>query len=135
MGVLIEMIVNKNMRILVVDDVQMMRRIIVNLLKQLGFCNITEASDGRIALEKIKTDEIALVICDWNMPKMTGIEFLRKLRSDNKYKTLPFIMATAESKKENIIAAAHADVSQYIVKPFNGETLKNKLIEVLGDFD
>ncbi|MCP4354191.1 MAG: response regulator [Proteobacteria bacterium] len=128
------MAVNKNMRILVVDDFQTMRRIVINLLKQLGFSNVTEAGDGKEGLEKVKSDEIELVISDWNMPNMTGIEFLRELRADDKYKTLPFIMVTAEGKKENVITAVHAGVSNYVVKPFNAATLKEKLIKVLGEF-
>ncbi|PPR08576.1 MAG: Chemotaxis protein CheY [Proteobacteria bacterium] len=128
------MAVDKNMRILVVDDFQTMRRIVINLLKQLGFSNVVEASDGREALDKVKTDKIDLVVSDWNMPNMTGIDFLRELRADEKYKTLPFIMVTAEGKKENVIAAVHAGVSNYVVKPFNAATLKEKLIKVVGEF-
>lgn len=128
------MAVDKNMRILVVDDFQTMRRIVINLLKQLGFSNVVEASDGKEALEKVHSDKIDLVISDWNMPNMTGIEFLRELRADEKFKALPFIMVTAEGKKENVIAAVHAGVNNYVVKPFNAATLKEKLIKVVGDF-
>lgn len=128
------MAVDKNMRILVVDDFHTMRRIVINLLKQLGFSNVVEAGDGREALEKVHTDKIDLVVSDWNMPNMTGIDFLKELRADEKYKTLPFIMVTAEGKKENVIAAVHAGVSNYVVKPFNAATLKEKLIKVVGEF-
>jgi two-component system, chemotaxis family, chemotaxis protein CheY len=128
------MAVDKNMKILVVDDFHTMRRIVINLLKQLGFSNVVEASDGKEALDKVKEDRIDLVISDWNMPNMTGIEFLKELRADEKYKSLPFIMVTAEGKKENVIAAVHAGVSNYVVKPFNAATLKEKLIKVVGEF-
>lgn len=128
------MAVDKNMKILVVDDFHTMRRIVINLLKQLGFSNVVEASDGKEALDKVKEDRIDLVISDWNMPNMTGIDFLKELRADEKYKSLPFIMVTAEGKKENVIAAVHAGVSNYVVKPFNAATLKEKLIKVVGEF-
>ena len=128
------MAVDKRMRILVVDDFQTMRRIIINLLRQLGFTNVVEAQDGRIALEKVKDDKIELVISDWNMPNMTGLEFLKELRASEEYKALPFIMVTAEGKKENVIAAVQAGVNNYIVKPFNAATLKEKLSKVIGDF-
>ena len=128
------MAVDKNIRILVVDDFQTMRRIIINLLRQLGFTNVVEAADGRLGLEKVKDDKIDLVVSDWNMPNMTGMEFLKAVRSSDDYKTLPFIMVTAEGKKENVIAAVQAGVSNYIVKPFNAATLKEKLSKVIGDF-
>jgi|TARA_Y100001960_G_C14655365_1_gene818055 two-component system chemotaxis response regulator CheY len=128
------MAVDKNMRILVVDDFPTMRRIVINLLKQLGFSNVVEASDGKEALEKVRSDKIDLVVSDWNMPNMTGIDFLKELRADEKFKALPFIMVTAEGKKENVIAAVHAGVSNYVVKPFNAATLKEKLIKVVGEF-
>ena len=128
------MAVDRRMRILVVDDFQTMRRIIINLLRQLGFTNVVEAQDGQLALEKVKDDKIDLVISDWNMPNMTGLEFLKVLRSSEEYKDLPFIMVTAEGKKENVIAAVQAGVNNYIVKPFNAATLKEKLSKVIGDF-
>lgn len=128
------MAVDKKMRILVVDDFQTMRRIIINLLRQLGFTNVVEAQDGAFALEKVKDDNIDLVISDWNMPNMTGLEFLKALRASEEYKELPFIMVTAEGKKENVIAAVQAGVNNYIVKPFNAATLKEKLSKVIGDF-
>lgn len=128
------MAVDKGMRILVVDDFQTMRRIVINLLRQLGFTNVVEASDGMLALEKVRDDNIDLVVSDWNMPNMSGMEFLRALRTDEKYKNLPFIMVTAEGKKENVIAAVQAGVNNYIVKPFNAATLKEKLTKVIGEF-
>jgi two-component system, chemotaxis family, chemotaxis protein CheY len=128
------MSVDKNMRILVVDDFLTMRRIVINLLRQLGFANVTEAADGKLALEKVKTEKIDLIISDWNMPNMTGIDFLRQLRSEEALKGIPFIMVTAEGKKENVIAAVQAGVNNYIVKPFNAATLKEKMVKVIGDF-
>ena len=124
-----------NMNVLIVDDYTTMLRIIKNLLKQLGFNNIDEATDGTMAFEKVKIKEYGLVISDWNMEPMSGFEFLKKIRaSEEKFKTVPFIMITAESKTENVIAAKQAGVNNYIVKPFNAETLKGKISSVLGDF-
>ena len=128
------MSVDKNMRILVVDDFQTMRRIVINLLRQLGFTNVTEADDGTTAWEKLEMDSVDLVVSDWNMPAMSGLDLLKKVRTSEKYKTVPFIMVTAEGKRENVITAVQAGVSNYIVKPFNAATLKEKLIKVLGDF-
>lgn len=128
------MTVDRNMRILVVDDAQTMRRIIVNLLRQLGFTNMTEADDGTTAWEKLNQEHIDLIISDWNMPQMTGIDLLKKVRESEKYKTSPFIMVTAEGKRENVIAAVQAGVSNYIVKPFNAATLKEKMTKVIGMF-
>ena len=129
------MAVDMNMNVLIVDDYTTMLRIIGNLLKQLGFKNIDEATDGTMALEKVKAKNYGLVISDWNMEPMTGFEFLKQVRaSDQAYKTVPFIMVTAESKTENVIAAKQAGVNNYIVKPFNAETLKVKISSVLGEF-
>ena len=130
------MAVDKDMNILIVDDYKTMLRIIRNLLKQLGFSNIDEASDGSAALNQLRTAEktYGLVISDWNMEPMTGLQLLREVRADAKLKATPFIMVTAESKSENVIAAKEAGVSNYIVKPFNAETLKAKMVSVLGDF-
>ena len=128
------MAVDKNMPILIVDDYKTMLRIIRNLLKQLGFDNVEEATDGSAALQKLRDSEIKLVISDWNMEPMTGIELLREVRSDSALKKLPFIMVTAESKTENVVIAKEAGVNNYIVKPFNAATLKSKLIGVLGEF-
>ncbi|RMD65195.1 MAG: response regulator [Alphaproteobacteria bacterium] len=126
--------VDKNMPILIVDDYKTMLRIIRNLLKQLGFNNVDEATDGSQALQKLRDKEFGLVISDWNMEPMSGLQLLKEVRADTKLKELPFIMITAESKSENVIAAKEAGVSNYIVKPFNAATLKGKLVTVLGNF-
>jgi two-component system chemotaxis response regulator CheY len=123
-----------SMPVLVVDDYQTMIRIIRNLLTQLGFRNIEEAKDGRQALEKMQGQKYGLVISDWNMEPMTGFELLQQVRASEPLKATPFIMITAESKTENVIAAKKAGVNNYIVKPFNAETLKGKIKAVLGDF-
>ncbi len=128
------MAVDMNMNILVVDDYKTMLRVLRNLLRQLNFSNIEEASDGTAALKKLRHSSIDLIISDWNMEPMTGIELLREVRGDGKLKHIPFIMVTAESKSENVIAAKEAGVSNYIVKPFSAETLKSKMASVLGDF-
>lgn len=129
------MAVDKNMRVLIVDDYKTMLRIIRNLLRQLGFNNIDEATDGSSALTQLRSGtQYGLVISDWNMEPMTGLQLLREVRADAKLKGLPFIMVTAESKSENVIAAKEAGVSNYIVKPFNAETLKAKMVSVLGEF-
>ncbi len=126
--------VNKNMSILIVDDYKTMLRIIRNLLKQLGFNNVDEAIDGSSALTKLREKDFGLVISDWNMEPMSGLQLLKEVRADVKLKEIPFIMITAESKSENVIAAKEAGVSNYIVKPFNAATLKGKLTTVLGNF-
>ncbi len=128
------MAVDKAMQILVVDDYNTMRRIIRNLLKQLGFDNVDEAADGGEAFKKMQEKSYGLIISDWNMEPMTGMELLKQVRADAKLKDMPFIMVTAESKPENVIAAKQAGVSNYVVKPFNAETLKGKLTSVIGDF-
>jgi two-component system chemotaxis response regulator CheY len=128
------MAVDMNAPILVVDDYQTMVRIISNLLNQLGFENDDESADGREALGKMRTRKYGLVISDWNMEPMTGFELLREVRADEILRPTPFIMVTAESKTENVIAAKKAGVNNYIVKPFNAQTLKAKVASVLGDF-
>lgn len=130
------MAVDKNMNILVVDDYQTMRRIIENLLKQLGFLNIEQASDGAAALNTLRTSgkNYGLIISDWNMEPMTGFQLLKEVRADVKLNAVPFIMVTAESKTENVVAAKQAGVNNYIVKPFNAETLKMKMSTVIGEF-
>lgn len=129
------MSVDKNMNILIVDDYNTMLRIIKNLLKQLGFNNVDEATDGSMALEKVKAKPYGLIISDWNMEPMTGYDFLKAIRtSGESYAKTPFIMITAESKTENVVAAKEAGVNNYIVKPFNAETLKTKMTAVLGEF-
>ncbi len=122
---------DKNMNILIVDDYKTMLRIIRNLLKQLDFDNVEEASDGSEALAKLRAGNFGLVISDWNMEPMTGLELLKEVRADQRLKNLPFIMITAESKTENVVAAKQAGVSNYIVKPFNAETLREKIEKVL----
>ena len=126
------MAVDKNMNILVVDDYQTMIRIIRNLLKQLGFNNVDESTDGKAALTKISEKGYELIISDWNMEPMTGLDLLKSVRGGGN--KVPFIMVTAESKTENVLAARKAGVNNYIVKPFNADTLKTKLSSVLGEF-
>ena len=126
--------VDMGMPILIVDDYKTMLRIIRNLLKQLGFNNVDEATDGSAALQKLRDKDYHLIISDWNMEPMSGMQLLTEVRADTKLKELPFIMITAESKTENVIAAKEAGVSNYIVKPFNAATLKTKLTAVLGSF-
>ncbi len=128
------MSVNMNMPILIVDDYKTMLRIIRNLLTQIGFDNVEEASDGATALAKLHERPFGLVISDWNMEPMSGIDLLREVRADDALKSLPFIMVTAESKSRHVVDAREAGVSNYIVKPFNAETLKRKLAAVLGGF-
>jgi two-component system, chemotaxis family, chemotaxis protein CheY len=129
----VEMAVDLSMSVLVVDDYSTMIRIIRNLLKQLGFENIDDASDGSAALNKMRGKKYGLVISDWNMEPMTGYDLLREVRADPNLATTPFIMITAESKTENVIAAKKAGVNNYIVKPFNAATLKTKIEAVFPD--
>ncbi|MFV0349308.1 MAG: chemotaxis response regulator CheY [Halodesulfovibrio sp.] len=119
-----------NMRVLVVDDFSTMRRIVKNILRQLGFTNIVEADDGTTAWETLNKDKIDFIISDWNMPNMTGIELLRKVRASEEFSDLPFLMVTAEAQQENIIEAVQAKVSNYIVKPFTAETMKQKIDKI-----
>lgn len=128
------MAVDMSMPVLVVDDYKTMIRIIRNLLKQLGFSEVDDAADGSEALAKLRGRTYGLVISDWNMEPMTGYELLKEVRSDEKLAPTPFIMITAESKTENVIAAKKAGVNNYIVKPFNAATLKSKIEAVLGEF-
>lgn len=128
------MAVNKSMPILIVDDYKTMLRIVRGLLNQLGFMNIDEATDGAMAWDMVKKKPYGLIVSDWNMEPMSGFEFLKLVRTNEATKQLPFIMVTAESKTENIIAAKQAGVSNYIVKPFNAQTLKQKLEAVFGAF-
>jgi two-component system chemotaxis response regulator CheY len=128
------MSVDKNMNVLIVDDYKTMLRIINSLLRTLGFVNVDEATDGTMALDMFQKKHYGLVISDWNMEPMSGLELLKKVRALNDNKDVPFIMVTAESKTENVVAAKQAGVNNYIVKPFNAETLKTKLSAVLGDF-
>lgn len=119
-----------NMKVLVVDDFSTMRRIIKNILRQLGFNNVVEADDGTTAWEMINKEKIDFIVSDWNMPQMTGIELLRKVRASEQYGELPFLMVTAEAQQENIIEAVQAKVSNYIVKPFTAETMKQKIDKI-----
>jgi len=124
----------ENTKFLVVDDFSTMRRIVRNLLKELGFNNVQEAEDGVEALAKLRADPFEFVVSDWNMPNMTGIELLRAIRADEKLKHLPVLMVTAEAKKENIIEAAKAGASGYVVKPFTAATLDEKLKKIFQNF-
>ena len=126
------MALDKAMSILIVDDYKTMLRIIRNLLKQLGFDNVDEAADGATALARLREKDFGLVISDWNMEPMTGLQLLKEVRSDAKLAHIPFVMVTAESKTENVIAAKEAGVTNYIVKPFNAETLRAKIGSVFG---
>jgi len=128
------MAVDKNMKVLVVDDYKTMQKIVSNLLRQLGFNNVEVASDGGEALKKLRGGDFGMIISDWNMEPMTGLQLLKEVRADSKLKPLPFIMVTAESKPENVVAAKQAGVNNYIVKPFNAATLKQKMVSVLGPF-
>jgi two-component system, chemotaxis family, chemotaxis protein CheY len=118
---------NSNMKILVVDDFQTMRRIIRNYLRQLGFNNVEEAEDGDVALAKLNEAPFDFVITDWNMPKMTGIDLLKAIRSQNNFRNIPVLIITAEAEKENVVQAAQAGVNDYIVKPFTPEVLQAKI--------
>ena len=118
------------MRVLVVDDFSTMRRIVRNILRQLGFNNVVEADDGSTAWEVLNREKIDFVVSDWNMPTMTGIELLRKVRSSEQFADLPFLMVTAEAQQENIIEAVQAKVSNYIVKPFTADTMKQKIDKI-----
>jgi len=123
-------IMNKNMRVFIVDDYTTMLRILRNLLRQLEINNVDEANDGDTAYHLMQKNPPDLVISDWNMVPVTGLDLLRKVRADAKLKHIPFIMVTAESKTENVVAAKQAGVSNYIVKPFNADTLRAKIVSV-----
>ena len=127
--------VQKTMKILIVDDFPTMRRIIKNLLKDLGFENVDEAEDGAMGLEKLRNGNFDFVVSDWNMPNLDGLEMLKSIRADPNLSKLPVLMVTAEAKKENIIAAAQAGANGYVVKPFTAATLEeklNKIFEKIG---
>jgi len=119
-----------NMKIMVVDDMSTMRRIVKNILKQIGFSNVDEAENGQEALDKLKADTFGFIVSDWNMPVMTGIDMLRAIRADEALKHIPVLMVTAEAKKENIVEAVQAGVSNYIVKPFTAESLQEKMAKI-----
>ncbi len=124
------MAINYDMKILIVDDFATMRRIVKNILIQLGFKNFIEADDGSVAWDILQKEPVDFIVSDWNMPKMPGIELLKKVRADEKLKDIPFLMVTAEAQKENIIEAVKAKVSNYIVKPFTPETLGEKIEKI-----
>jgi len=126
------MAVDKAVRILIVDDYKTMLRIVRNLLKQSGFDNVDEATDGAAALKMLRNGDYGLVISDWNMESMSGLALLRELRNDVRLKDVPFIMVTAEGKRDHVLAAKQAGVDNYIVKPFNAATLEAKIKSVLG---
>ncbi len=119
-----------NMKVLVVDDMVTMRRIVKNILKQLGFGNVDEAENGQEALQKLRADTFGFVVSDWNMPVMTGIDMLRAIRGDEKLKAIPVLMVTAEAQQANLIEAVQAGVSNYIVKPFTAETMQEKIAKI-----
>jgi two-component system chemotaxis response regulator CheY len=121
-----------NMKILIVDDFSTMRRIVRNILKQLSFNNVDEAEDGDVALEKLRSGSFDFVITDWNMPNMTGLELLKTIRSDDMLKDTPVLLITAEAEKENVVIAAQAGVNDYIVKPFTGDVLQQKINKIFG---
>ena len=122
---------DKSIKILVVDDFATMRKVIRNLLKQIGYENIVEAEDGVSALKALKSQKIDLIVSDWNMPNMTGLELLKEVRADEELRPTPFLMVTAEALQDNVIAAVKAGVSNYIVKPFSAEVLNEKIQKIL----
>lgn len=119
-----------SMKVLVVDDMVTMRRIVKNILKQLGFSNLDEAENGQEALQKLRADTFGFVVSDWNMPVMTGIDMLRAIRADEKLKAIPVLMVTAEAQQHNLIEAVQAGVSNYIIKPFTAETMQEKIAKI-----
>jgi two-component system, chemotaxis family, chemotaxis protein CheY len=121
-----------SMKILIVDDFATMRRIMKNILKQIGFSNIIEADDGTTALEELKKNAVDLIISDWNMPKMTGLDLLKSVRGSDGLKDVPFLMVTAEAQKQNVIDAVQAGVTNYVVKPFTAEAISEKLEKIFG---
>jgi two-component system chemotaxis response regulator CheY len=122
--------INFRMKVLVVDDFATMRKIVRNILKQIGFDNLVEAEDGQAALQVLKSENIGLVVTDWNMPNMTGLELLEKIRTDPQTSKLPVLMVTAEGLKENVVAAVKAGVNNYVVKPFTAEILQEKIEQI-----
>lgn len=123
--------IDRDIKILVVDDFSTMRKVIKNLLKQAGFKNMAEAEDGVAALKVLKSQPVDFIISDWNMPNMTGLEFLKAVRADSELSGLPFLMVTAEALKDNIVLAVKAGVSNYVVKPFTAEVLNQKIEQIL----
>jgi len=127
--------VDKTINILVVDDFAAMRKIIKGVLKELGFSNVVEADDGAVALAKLKEGDFKFIISDWNMPSMLGIDLLRAVRADEKLKAVPFLMVTAESRKEDVLTAMEAGVSSYVIKPFTPDALETKITEILSSIN
>ncbi|RZB35769.1 MAG: two-component system, chemotaxis family, chemotaxis protein CheY [Desulfobacteraceae bacterium Eth-SRB2] len=121
-----------NMKVLIVDDFATMRKILKNILKKIGLKNISEADDGKSALKILKKENFDLILSDWNMPEISGLELLNRVKSDNELKNIPFVMVTAEAQKDNILEAVKAGVNSYIVKPFTPETVREKLNKVFG---
>jgi len=121
-----------NMKVLIVDDFSTMRKIVRNIIKEIGFKNIIEADDGKSAVKELKKGKVDLILCDWNMPEMSGIDLLKTVRSDDELKDIPFVMITAEAQKDNILEAVKEGVSNYIVKPFTAETINEKLTKIFG---
>tara|TARA_R110000868_G_scaffold95438_1_gene262497 strand:+ start:5655 stop:6053 length:399 start_codon:yes stop_codon:yes gene_type:complete len=126
----LEVVLDKNMKILIVDDFSTMRRIVKNLLRDLGFTNTAEADDGSTALPMLQQGDFDFLVTDWNMPGMTGIDLLKKVRADERLRSLPVLMVTAEAKREQIVAAAQAGVNGYVVKPFTAAVLKEKIEKI-----
>ncbi|MEZ0328010.1 MAG: chemotaxis response regulator CheY [Dissulfuribacterales bacterium] len=126
------MAIDYNIKVLIVDDFATMRRIVKNILTQLGFKNFIEADDGSTAWDVLQKEQVDFIVSDWNMPKMTGIELLKKVRADERFQNIPFLMVTAEAQKENIVEAVKARVSNYIVKPFTPETLSEKIEKIFA---
>jgi len=122
--------VNRDIKILIVDDFLTMRKIVRSLFERMGFNKLAEAEDGTDALVKLKGSSFDFIVSDWNMPKMMGLDLLKAVRSDDQLKQIPFLMITAESQRENIIQAVQAGVSNYVVKPFNQEVIEKKLIQI-----
>lgn len=123
---------DSNLKVLIVDDFATMRRILKNILKQIGLKNISEADNGKTALKELKKEKFDLVLCDWNMPEMPGIELLNQVRADKELKDIAFVMVTAEAQRENILEAVKAGVNSYIVKPFTAETIDEKLKKIFA---
>ncbi len=132
---ILEVALDKNMKILVVDDFSTMRRILKNLLRDLGFSNVEEADDGTTALPMLKTGKFQFLITDWNMPGMSGFDLLKAVRADSGLKNLPVLMVTAEAKRDQIVAAAQAGVNGYVVKPFTAAVLKEKIEKIFERID
>jgi len=126
------MALDTSLKVLVVDDFATMRRIVKGVLKQLGFSDIIEADDGANALKELKKEKVGLIVSDWNMPNMTGLDLLKAVRGDGDLKSIPFLMVTAEGQKENVVQAVQAGVNNYIVKPFTPETFKDKLEKIFS---